>query len=168
MHAVRRLGLVGLALVLGGAPAAAHVAFSTPGVVPGGAQEKTLMLGHGCGADDPTVKLRVRMPPGVVDVTPKAASGWKAETVTGAYDKPVIYKGVELTEGVTEIVWSGRLDPHTKGAFSFAFGLADSGAPGDRLVFPVVQQCTKGVIRWIDPSEDGGTPAASLVVGPRR
>jgi len=168
MHAVRRLGLVGLALSLGAPPAAAHVMFTTMGAVPGAAQEKTLILGHGCGADDPTVTLRLRMPPGVVDVTPKAAAGWKVETVTGPYDKAVIYKGAELSEGVTEIVWSGRLDPHAKGAFSFAFGLADSAATGERLVFPAVQQCEKGVIRWIDPSDDGGTPAASLVVGPRR
>ena len=168
MTAVRRLGAAAFALVLGAAPAAAHVAFTAPGAVVGEAQEKTLMVGHGCGADDPTVTLRVRMPPGVVDVAPTAPAGWKVETVTGAFGMPQIYKGAELAGGVVEIVWSGRLGPHTTGAFTFAFGLADGLKPGDRLVFPSVQQCEKNVIRWIDPSEDGETPAASLVVGAGR
>ena len=168
MNAVRSLVAAALALVLGAAPAAAHVVFTAPGAVVGEVQEKTLVVGHGCGADDPTVTLRVRVPPGVVDVAPRAPAGWKVETVTGAYGKPQIYKGAELAGGVVEIVWSGRLGAHTKGTFTFAFGLTDGLKPGDRLVFPVVQQCEKSVIRWIDPSEDGETPAASLVVGAGR
>ncbi len=157
--------LVALALAASAAPAWAHVEFQKTSAPAHKPFRATLVVGHGC-SGSPTVRLRLRAPAGVLLTTAEPKAGWTIETKSGAFDAPVTIAGQSTPEGVVEIDWSGRLEPHDHGAFSLEMTLSDEAKPGQRIFFPVVQECERGVLRWIEPSEDGENAAPSLVVGP--
>lgn len=139
------LALLGAAaLLLPGEPASAHVTFVTQEVAAGSAFEVALNVPHGC-KGSPTVRLRVRIPKGIVDANPHAKPGWKEAVVEG--------KG----SARGEIAWSGRLPDKELGEFMFTARAAADIKPGTILHFPVVQECEKGVERWIDTKSKGGT-----------
>ncbi|MGA0533654.1 YcnI family protein [Hansschlegelia sp. KR7-227] len=165
MRTLRRR-LVALLFVAAATPAAAHVEFKEKAAAPGEVFRATLVVGHGC-SGSPTVRLRVRTPAGVVVTKAEPPTGWTVETKIGVYDAPVTIARRTVSEGVVETVWSGRLDPHGHGAFTLDASVSDDAKAGERIFFPVVQECEKGVLRWIDPSEDGDSPAPSLLVAPR-
>jgi uncharacterized protein YcnI len=106
-------------------------------------------VGHGC-EGSPTLKVRVRIPEGVVAVKPVPKPGWTLETVRGAYAKPADYYGQQLTEGVREIVWTGKLLDEHYDEFGFRGFISAGLEPGTTLYFPVVQECEKGAHRWIE------------------
>ncbi len=97
-----RLGaLVAAAFFAVSAPAFAHVRFEngagasrTPPTRP------SLRIPHGC-AGEPTLKVRVRIPEGIVAVKPMPKAGWKLETAKGAYVKAYQVNGEAVAEGVT-------------------------------------------------------------------
>jgi uncharacterized protein YcnI len=126
-----------------------------------------LQINHGCDGS-PTTRIRVRIPEGVINVKPQPKPGWTVDLVRGAYAKPHALWGASVTDGVKEIVWSGGNLPD---AFYDELVFRAYLAPdleGDALYFPVVQECEKGVERWIDipeagkSSEDYETPAPGL------
>src|SRR5438105_1513236 len=86
--------------------ACAHVELETTEAPVGAAYKAVMWVTHGCGGS-PTVTLRVRMPEGVIGVRPMPKAGWKLDTIRGKYAKPVTLKGARISEGVTEIAWSG-------------------------------------------------------------
>lgn len=141
----------------------AHVKFSPADASAGQRFTGTLTVGHGC-AGSPTKRLRVRIPDGVIDVKPQEKPGWSMKIVVGRYAHPWIAGGRTFAEGVQEIIWAGRLPPKEHGAFTLQLRLADSLVSGARVLFPTVQECEKGVERWIDPSDDDEDPAPSLRV----
>ena len=110
-----------------------------------------------------TVALRVRIPEGVISVKPMLKPGWKIDTVTGKYSKTYQYfHGAKLSEGVTEVAWSGGKIPDAfYDEFVFASFLAGDleAGKGATLYFPTVQECEKGVHRWIEIPTAGKTPA---------
>ncbi|MCZ8108634.1 MAG: DUF1775 domain-containing protein [Burkholderiales bacterium] len=106
-------------------------------------------VGHGC-EGSPTLKVRVRIPEGVIAVKPVPKAGWTLETVRGNYAKPAEYHGQQMTEGVREIVWTGKLLDEHFDEFGFRGFLSASLEPGTTLYFPVVQECEKGAHRWIE------------------
>ena len=55
-------------------------------------------------------KVRVRIPEGIVAVKPMPKAGWTLETAKGAYVKAYQVNGEAVSEGVTDIVWTGSLD----------------------------------------------------------
>ena len=61
---------------------------------------------HGC-EGSATTAIRVRIPEGVIGVKPMPKPGWTLTTVTGKYPKTYTLFHAKLTEGVTEIAWTG-------------------------------------------------------------
>ncbi|MGB6102958.1 MAG: DUF1775 domain-containing protein [Pusillimonas sp.] len=119
-----------------------------------------LRVPHGCNGSS-TVKLRVRVPEGVVDVKPQPKAGWTLETVKGDYAQPYALYGAQVSSGVKEVVWTGGplLDEHYD-EFVFVGYLSSGLTPKTTLYFPVVQECEQGVTRWIDKPSAGQQKAA--------
>jgi periplasmic copper chaperone A len=109
---------------------------------------------HGC-SGSPTVKLRIQIPAGVIDVKPVPKAGWQLDTVTAKFEKPFTLNGTEIAEGVKEIAWTGKLRDGTHDTFVISTYLTDGLQAGRTLYFPVVQECETGVNRWIEIPADG-------------
>jgi periplasmic copper chaperone A len=117
--------------------------------------------------------LRVKIPSGVIMVEPETKLGWDLTTITGPYDQPYSDHGVMMKERVIEVIWAGLLPTQDVGAFALKADISESLPEGLRLYFPIVQECQRGVERWIDKSgEDSGDdnehPAPSLFLLPKR
>ena len=160
------------AAALSATPARAHVELETDQAPAGASYKAVLMVPHGC-AGSPTVALRVQIPDGVVGAKPMPKPGWRVTTVVGKLAKPVEREGTTITEDVREIDWSGgNLPDGFYDEFVFVASLPDQ--PGAVLHFPVIQQCAKGTVRWIDIPAAGQTegdvkaPAPALTLGPKR
>jgi uncharacterized protein YcnI len=139
-----------------GSAALAHVTLETTQAQVNGFYKAVLRVPHGC-EGSPTTALRVKIPDGVISVKPMPKPGWTVETVRGKYAKSYkFFHGAQFTEGVVEIAWSGgKLADEYYDEFVFqAFLSAELGA-NRTIYFPVVQQCEKGVHRWIEVPEAG-------------
>jgi periplasmic copper chaperone A len=163
-----------VALLAAGAPAFAHVTLETQEAPVGATYKAVLRVPHGC-EGSPTVKIRVRIPEGVIAVKPMPKPGWTLETVKGKYAASYDYYGTATSEGVTEVVWSGgRLPDEFYDEFVFRGYLTAGLKPGVHLYFPVVQDCETGTDRWIEiPAEgkdadDYETPAPGLKLLPKK
>jgi uncharacterized protein YcnI len=149
-----------LAAAFAAGSASAHVTLETAQAQVGGSYKAVFRVGHGC-SGSPTVAIRVKIPAGMIAVKPMPKPGWKLDTVTSKYDKPVKYFDSQLTEGVSEVSWSGGklLDAHydefiLRGAFTRDLPV------GKMAYFPLVQECEKGIHRWIEiPVEGKPEPA---------
>jgi uncharacterized protein YcnI len=110
---------------------------------------------HGCeGAA--TLKVRVRIPEGVIAVKPMPKAGWQLETVKGKYAKSYDNYGTPVQEGTQEIIWTGKLLDEHYDEFVFRGTLTDSFQPGTTLYFPTVQECEGGrAERWIEIPAQG-------------
>ena len=101
-------------LVLGAASAAlfvsaasAHVTLEVKEARVGAPYKAVLSVPHGC-EGTATTTIRVRIPEGMIAVKPMPKPGWKIDTVKGKYEKTYSYfHGAKLSEGVTEISFSG-------------------------------------------------------------
>lgn len=157
----RKMSLPALAglLLAAGAPAAdAHVILDTKEAAIGSRVQAVFVVPHGCGDAD-TIRLRVRIPEGVVAVVPEAKTGWTIETRTGAYAATYEDDGQKWSEGVQEIVWSGgRVPAKTREPFLVGVTLTRALKPETTLYFPVVQECDGDVRRWIEIPAEGADP----------
>ncbi|MCY0150558.1 DUF1775 domain-containing protein [Hoeflea sp. G2-23] len=150
--------LTTLAVLALSVPAAfAHVNFETPQAQQGTTYLGVLGIGHGC-AGEPTLKVRVQIPDGVIAVKPVPKAGWSVEIVTGAYAQSYDYYGTPMTEGVKELIWTGELSDAYFDQFAFRGKLTDTLAVGTTVYFPVVQECANGADRWIEIPADGQDP----------
>jgi uncharacterized protein YcnI len=149
--------------------ASAHVTLEKSEAPVGTPYKAVLRVPHGCeGAA--TTALRVRIPEGMIAVKPMPKPGWKIDTVSGKYPKTYNYfHGAKLSEGVTEVRFSGGVLPDAYyDEFVLTGFLASDLEPGTTLYFPVVQECEKGVNRWIEipaagkSSSDYPEPAPAL------
>lgn len=131
------------------ASAFAHATLETKEAAIGGAYKAIVKIGHGC-EGTATLKVRVQIPEGVISVKPMPKAGWTLDTVAGRYAKPYKYYRRELSEGVKEIVWTGKLLDEHYDEFVFASYLTDSLAANTTLYFPVTQECEKGARRWVE------------------
>ena len=141
-------------LALHALPAAAHITLETRDYPADSTAKLVLKVPHGCeGA--PTTSLRVRIPDNVLNVKPQPKAGWQLATVKGKLTTPITGDhGETITESVREIQWSGgRLDDGFYDEFVFRAKLPDQ--PGATIYIPVVQECEKGVNRWIETPEAG-------------
>jgi uncharacterized protein YcnI len=154
--------------------ASAHVTLETREAPVGAPYKAVLRVPHGCDGAA-TVALRIRVPEGMIAVKPMPKPGGTIDTVTGKYPKAYDYfHGVKLTEGVTEISFTGgRLPDAYYDEFVFSGFLAGDLEPGKTLYVPVVQECEKGVHRWIEIPAAGKSagdypePAPALKLLPR-
>jgi uncharacterized protein YcnI len=136
-------------------PAAAHVYLEGKQATVGASYKAVFAVPHGC-SGSPTVKIRVQIPEGVIAVKPMPKAGWNVDVVEGEYASAYDYHGNKLTSGVKEVVWSGgRLPDQNYDEFVVSSFLTDSLKPNTTLYFPVVQECEKGVSRWIEIPAEG-------------
>ncbi|WP_457091874.1 YcnI family copper-binding membrane protein [Microvirga sp. P5_D2] len=150
-----RGALTAFAFIALACTAHAHTTLETQQAPIGSTYKAVLRVGHGCeGA--PTLKLRVRIPDGVVSVKPMPKPGWELETVKAPYGKTYDYYDTAMSEGVREIVWTGKLLDEHYDEFVFRAYLTDSLKPDAMLYFPVVQECGGGKAdRWIEIPAEG-------------
>ena len=152
--------------------ALAHPSFETRSAAIGASYKARISIPHGCDGS-PTTRVRVQIPEGVIGVKPKPMPGWSIETKRGPYARSYkFYHGAVLTEGVKEIVWSGKLLDEHFDEFVFAAFLTDSLVAGATLHFPLVQECEKGSHAWTDvpaPGQDAHalkSPAPGIALLP--
>lgn len=134
--------------------AQAHVTLERQEAAIGGSYRVVFRVPHGCGAS-PTLKLRVRIPDGVIGVKPMPKPGWQLETVRGTYAKTYTMYHSAVSEGVKEVAWTGRLADENYDEFVLSTYLTDDLKPGTVLYFPVLQECETGVHRWIEIPAEG-------------
>jgi len=167
--------LIVAAAALGSSAAFAHITLQDKQAPVGASYKAVLRVPHGC-SGSATVAVRVRMPDGFIDVKPMPKPGWKLDVVRGKYQTPVSARGTKVTEGVTEVDWSGgNLPDAFYDEFVLTGYIGDEAPAGQTMYFPVVQECEKGVSRWIEIPRDGaqnndeaGEPAPALKLLPKR
>jgi uncharacterized protein YcnI len=162
--------LLGLALTVGAA--SAHVTIQPNEGIAGGYLQASFSAAHGCDGS-PTVAVRVKVPDGVISVKPQMKPGWNVEIKLRKIEGtlPVLH-GKTITETVDEVAWrGGPLPDNLYDTFGLLMKLPDT--PGKLLHFPVVQECEKGVHRWIEiPAagqnrDDLREPAPALRLKPK-
>ncbi|MBB5720573.1 uncharacterized protein YcnI [Loktanella ponticola] len=157
------------AVALSSSAAFGHVAFETPQAPQGSTYLGVLGIGHGC-EGEPTVRVRVQIPEGVIAVKPVPKAGWDLEIISGEYENSYDYYGTALSEGVKELVWSGSLDDAHFDQFAFRGKLTDSLVAGETVYFPVIQECDNGSYSWVSTAEhsdndhDGADPAPGVLI----
>jgi periplasmic copper chaperone A len=169
----KRFCLVAL-LALATSPVSAHVSLETKQATVGASYKAMFSVPHGC-AGSPTVKIRVQIPEGVIAVKPMPKAGWSVDVVEGQYSSEYDYHGNKVSSGAKEVVWSGgKLPDHNYDEFVISTFLTDGLKPNTTLYFPVVQECEKGVSRWIEiPAEgaahshEGKSPAPGVKLLPK-
>ena len=146
--------------------ALAHVTLETREARAGTGYKAVLRVGHGCDGSA-TTKIRAQIPDGVIAVKPMPKAGWQVETVRGPYTRAYPHlHGRQLSEGVTEIVWSGgKLPDDHYDEFVFSAFLARELKPGP-IHFPVTQECEKGEWRWTEVPANGQDPHALKAPAP--
>ncbi len=171
---VRELALGAAGAVLFVAASSAHVTLEITEAPVGAPYKAVLRVSLGFeGAA--TTEIRVRIPDGMIAVKPMPKAGWKIDMVKGKYEKTYSYfHGAKLSEGVTEISFTGgNLPDAYYDEFVFTGFLAGDLEAGKVLYVPVVQECEKGVHRWIEipaegkSSSDYPEPAPALKLVPK-
>lgn len=154
-----RLASAAAALLLAATTAAfAHITLETGEAPVGSGYKAVFRVPHGCDGS-PTVRLRVEIPEGFIDAKPMPKPGWSLKLVKGKYAGTYKLWGAEIGEGLKEVDWSGGILPDDEyDEFVIHGVLASSLSPGTTLRFPVVQECAKGVSRWIEIPAKGADP----------
>ncbi len=154
--------------------ALAHVTLETQEAAVGSTYKAVLRVPHGC-EGKATTAVRVKIPEGFIAVKPMPKAGWKLETVKGNYARSYELWGEAVTEGVTEVDWSGGdLPDEFYDEFVFRGTLAADLPAGEKLFFPVVQECGDAAERWIEIPAAGGDedalelPAPGLTLLPKK
>lgn len=154
-----KLAFASMAALLAATAAYAHVTLETPASPPNGMSKFVLRIPHGCDGRS-TKTVRVRLPAGVIAAKPMPKPGWILDTVTGPYDRTYDYYGTPMSEGVSEIVWSGGDLPDTF-YDEFVFRARVTGFPaGHVLAFPTIQECDGGQAAWTEVPKPGQDPHA--------
>jgi uncharacterized protein YcnI len=118
--------------------------------------------------DASTVKVVVKMPPGIVSASYEPVAGWSAKIVSTRLAQPITTADGPISEAVSTITWTasrgggGVIAP---GQFrDFPISVQIPGKAGDVLTFKALQTYSNGeVVRWIGaPSAD--EPAPTLTV----
>ncbi|MEO5758444.1 MAG: YcnI family protein [Mesorhizobium sp.] len=140
----------GALLVLGTSSAFAHVTLETQEAPVGANYKAVLRVPHGCDGKA-TTAVRVQIPEGAIAVKPMPKAGWTLQTKKGKYDKSYQLYGQAVTDGVKEVDWSGgSLPDEFYDEFVFRVMLTEGLPVGQKLYFPVVQECDGTADRWIE------------------
>jgi uncharacterized protein YcnI len=137
-------------------PAGAHATLEQQRAAVGSFYKAVMKVPHGC-EGQPTLRVRVQVPEGVLAVKPMLKPGWELSVVRKPYAQPYQYHGATLTEGVREVAWSGKLPDENYDEFVFQAFLSDTLKPETVLYFPVVQECESRAERWIEIPAEGKT-----------
>lgn len=141
------LAALGGICVAGGA--SAHITASPDEAKAGSYFMTSFTVPHGC-AGAATVAVRIKLPDGVQNVKPQMKPGWKVEVVKRKLAAPEHDEhGNTVSDVANEIAWRGGPLPNDLyDSFGVLMKLPDK--PGTTLYFPAVQECEKGVNRWIE------------------
>jgi periplasmic copper chaperone A len=150
-------GALTAAALMISSPVFAHVSFENGQAAPNSTYKAALRIPHGCDGK-PTLKVRVRIPEGIVAVKPMPKAGWKLEITKGSYVKAYQVNGEAVSEGVTDIVWTGSLDDAHYDEFVFQARFTDAYQPGATVYFPVVQECDGATEEWTQVPAAGEDP----------
>lgn len=168
MKTTMTIAAASAALLFGAGAAPAHVTLDPPEAAVGTTHKAVFRVPHGC-AGAATSRLRIRIPEGVIGVKPMPKPGWELEKLHGTYAQPHDLYGTPVSEGVTEVAWSGALPDDEYDEFALLAYLSSDLEPGTTLYFPVVQECQDGsTARWIELPQAGhgahghATPAPGL------
>ena len=139
------------ALALAPLAALAHPSLQTREAQVGAPYRAVINIPHGCDGSA-TVRVRVLIPEGVIGVKPMPKPGWTISTVRGPYARSYpYYHGQTLTEGVKEIVWSGRLPDDYFDDFVFAGVPGRHASPaGQKLLLPDLSGMREGRAAWTE------------------
>jgi uncharacterized protein YcnI len=143
-------------------PGWAHVTVD-PKAAPAGSYAKlTFRVPHGCDGS-PTVKLTVQIPEGVSSVKPQVHPGWKIKIQKKKPAKTAATH--EAEEAVSEVSWSdGELPDEYMDEFGLSVKLP--AEEGQRLLFPVIQECKKGSMHWVSAQASGHGDHAERLAAP--
>src|SRR6266496_4147112 len=138
------LGAAGLAVLLGGGIASAHVTARVIGeTAKQGGYTKITFRVPTEDATAGTVKLEVKFPTDtpVSSLRTKPVAGWTATVNKVTLDKPVKQGDTEIKEAVGSVVWTAnpgvRIGPSEFGEFEVSGGPLPANA--DKLVMPAIQ-----------------------------
>lgn len=146
----RYLLSAGAFLLLSTGAAFAHITLETQEAPVGSTYKAILRVPHGCDGKA-TIAVRVQIPEGVISVKPMPKPGWTLQTKKGKYEKSYQLYGQAVTDGVKEVDWSGgSLPDEFYDEFVFRGTLAADLPAGEKLYFPVVQECEGATTRWIE------------------
>lgn len=105
-----------------------------------------LTVTAGCDGSS-TTSITVDIPEGLQFVQPMPKAGWQLEIVKKPVERPFFKDGIEITEAVRQITWSGN-SLHDIHFDEFIFrGRVGVGATSV-LYFPVIQKCEAGELYW--------------------
>jgi uncharacterized protein YcnI/copper(I)-binding protein len=160
------MAAAGCTLLLSATAAFAHATFEPQAIEPGKTYKHVLRVPHGCDGQA-TNLVRIQIPQGVHSVKPMPKPGWTLNTVRGAYAQPVMAGEKALTEGVTEIIWSGGNLPDAHyDEFAFRAVIAPAAAGEGQVFFPTVQECASAKAAWIEIPAKGQDPHALKMPAP--
>ncbi|MFM1855366.1 MAG: hypothetical protein RLZ83_675 [Pseudomonadota bacterium] len=131
-----------------------HATFENREVVQNTTVRMVTRVPHGC-SGQPTLRVRIAIPEGVVGVKPMPKAGWTLTTKTIQLSQPYESHGQKITTGVGEITWEGKLEDAHYDEFIFRANFTDRLPTGKMLYIPVVQECANGAERWIEIPSDG-------------
>lgn len=159
-------------VVLGTAPAIAHVT-TTPSETGAGAYTVlTFSVPHGCDGSA-TTGIVISIPEGINSVTPTRNPLYDVSKQSETLDPPVTdAHGNELTERVATVTYTAKtpLPDGYRDTFELSLQIPEDAEVGSSLVFPTVQTCEKGETAWTEVPAAGQTeddleaPAPAFVV----
>lgn len=156
--------LLALALLVPAA-AQAHVTVQ-PNEAPEGAYTVLDVRVPNESSSEDTTKVAVQFPEGFGDVSYQAVPGWNVKVVHAKLAKPIQTDDGPVTEGVSEVIFSGgKLPP---GEFQdFPLSVQIPGKAGDELTFKAVQTYEHEVVHWIGAPETEHPAPQVLVTSPQ-
>ena len=149
--------LAALAAVASAGVASAHVTIQEESVVAGSYAILTVGVPHGCDGS-PTTEVRIQMPESIPAVTPTINANWDVEKVMETLDEPIQGEHGEITERVSEVVYTAKtpLPDGYRDAFELSIKVPDDAT--GLMFFPTVQICEAGETDWIEIPADGQDP----------
>lgn len=144
-------------LLVVSAPAHAHVSLEQREAAKGASYKAVIKVPHGCDGEA-THTVRVEIPEGYIGVKPMPKPGWTIKTTQGSYAQSYGYYHGPLSEGVTQIEWSGGSLPDAYYDEFVASGFVARELKADTLYFKVVQECDKGELSWSEIPSAGQNP----------
>ncbi|MBY5814563.1 YcnI family copper-binding membrane protein [Rhizobium leguminosarum] len=155
---LKQLSLSLLACLSSFEVANAHATLEQSQATSGKVYKAVVRIGHGC-EGKATIKVRIKVPEGLISAKPMPKPGWTIEKIKGSYKNAYDLHGTSVKEGTTEIVFSGSsLADDEYDEFVVRGTVAKELPVGTRVYVPVVQECTGGAAeRWIEIPAAGKT-----------
>lgn len=110
-----------------------------------------LTVSQGCNGSA-TTRITVDIPEGLQFAQPMPKAGWQLEIVKKPVERPFFQDGIEITEAVRQISWSGN-SLHDIHFDEFVFRGRIGVDASSVLYFPVIQTCESGELHWDQTAE---------------